>query len=311
MKFLKINSLLAMLVLSFFMFTACEDDPNPIEPEGTPLPAKVKNLNGAGISATEIKINWGKADADSSWFKDYIITVKEGETVVKTDTIAKTLTTYTFNAATIEKVYAISVLGRNTNDSSNAANTATFTWATSKQYDKNYNESNITVYANTSSTYGSGLELSSTSEDGYPKTWKLDNYTKWNLAFAKTGIKIGSASEAGYAGSGTPADAFITPLETWDGNALNDGPFQTSSLESKSWSKKLIDLENDPIATNATKGVCFYARVGEGASAHYAKVIVLKEGGKFVQGSAPDTYLHLKVSYQTAAGVPYAKTAVK
>lgn len=304
MKILKINSLLAMLLFSFFMFTACEDSTDPDDPqEGTPLPAAITNLQGAGISDTEIKVTWtASADANETWFKDYVVTVVKDGT---TDTVSQTnvtTTSYTFNGAVKGTVYAISIIGRNTSDSINPNNIKTFKWATAVPFTKDDTQSEIKIYG-PNSQYGSGLELYNLQNEA-PAIWKVANITKWNLAFSKEGTKIGSAKASGYANASTVAtDALITSLENWDGNTLSDGPYQTTSFESKTFSTQLIDLASNPTATAATKGVCFYAKVGN----NYAKIVVVKNGNSFVWGSGNDVYFKLLVSYQTASGVPYAK----
>lgn len=75
------------------------------------------------------------------------------------------------------------------------------------------------------------------------------------------------------------------------------------------FSKKTIDLVSDPRAKNAKNGIILFARIGSGSTAHYAKIVILKKGGSFIQGGTTgnDQFIQVLVSYQTAAGVPYAK----
>ncbi|MPM94065.1 hypothetical protein SDC9_141208 [bioreactor metagenome] len=73
-------------------------------------------------------------------------------------------------------------------------------------------------------------------------------------------------------------------------------------LSKYTFSKKTIDLAK---STNS-KGVVFFARTGSGATANYAKVVIIKKGNSFLQGTGDNVYVQVYISYQTAAGVPYA-----
>jgi|GEM_PF-837120 len=52
----------------------------------------------------------------------------------------------------------------------------------------------------------------------------------------------------------------------------------------------------------------FYLRTGVADNYHYARVLLKKDAsGKILQGTAPNRYVELEISYQTAPNVPYAK----
>jgi hypothetical protein len=42
---------------------------------------------------------------------------------------------------------------------------------------------------------------------------------------------------------------------------------------------------------------------------NYAKVLVERGSGGFLQGTGNDRYIQMKISYQKTVGVPYAKTS--
>jgi hypothetical protein len=54
------------------------------------------------------------------------------------------------------------------------------------------------------------------------------------------------------------------------------------------------------------KGHLFLLRYGNGAGRHYARIFVKNVGGKLLQGTAPNRYVEIEMSWQSVAGVPYA-----
>ncbi|HOQ49483.1 MAG TPA: hypothetical protein PLV01_06625, partial [Candidatus Kapabacteria bacterium] len=66
-------------------------------------------------------------------------------------------------------------------------------------------------------------------------------------------------------------------------------------------------LERD----NGQTGLAFVVRIlrqGQ-TNYNYAKVLVERGSGGFLQGSGNDRFVKMKISYQKVAGVPYAKTS--
>lgn len=54
------------------------------------------------------------------------------------------------------------------------------------------------------------------------------------------------------------------------------------------------------------KGYLFLLRYGNGTGRHYARIFVKNVGGKVLQGTAPNRYVEIEMSWQSVAGVPYA-----
>ena len=57
-------------------------------------------------------------------------------------------------------------------------------------------------------------------------------------------------------------------------------------------------------------GQGFYVRSGRPGEYHYARVLIRNVDGKLLQGSPPNRYVELDISYQTAPDVPYARIGV-
>lgn len=305
MKLQKIYSLLAILIASLFVFTACDDTgTDPVDVVGTPVPTKVTNLMAGCVDASSIVITWDEhAQKDSTWFKDFEITVsKEGGSVPEKYEVGKGLSQFVFKGAKEGVIYTFTIAGRNTGDTLGPV--ATIKWATAGQYTKTMNETNIMLYVSTSSK-GSGLQFYNEAGEG-PKVVTVANQKDWNLGLYTTGnvLRLGSASALGYATVTSPADAEITNLIEVDTDDLGSIVF-SKSFDEYAFSKKKVDLNDDPIAKNATKGVCFLARTLD--KKHYVKVVVLKKNGSFLQGSGENAGVQMYISYQRESGVPYAK----
>jgi len=82
-------------------------------------------------------------------------------------------------------------------------------------------------------------------------------------------------------------------------NSLND-VFDSEALNAKTFAEREIDL------TQYSGNIVLVVRTADN---HYAKVLVKYVNGSFLQGSEPNRYVECEVSYQKAAGVPYARTA--
>lgn len=305
MNLKKLSSILAVLLLSFFVFTSCDDTNNPLIPDEN-LPTKITGLAAGCVNETTIFLMWDEHINNSEpWFKDLLLTVKaEGADSATEYVLPKNATEFSFNTATEGVVYTFTIVGRNTDDEYSKANIATIQWGTAAQFKKNDNDADIKVYGS-NSDFGSGLELYNAAGEA-PKVWRVVSQENWNLGLTTTGSKVlfGSASALGYVNVKTPADAEITDLFDVDIDVLGNVVFEDSPA-TFSYSKKTIDLLNNEIAKKATKGVCFFARTLD--KKHYAKIIILKKGGKFLQGSGDDQYVQLYISYQRESNVPFAK----
>jgi hypothetical protein len=65
-----------------------------------------------------------------------------------------------------------------------------------------------------------------------------------------------------------------------------------------------------PASTGNNRGIGFFVRVGLGTAAvpyHYARVVIRNNGGRILQGSAPDRYVELEVSFQIEKDLPFAR----
>ena len=114
-----------------------------------------------------------------------------------------------------------------------------------------------------------------------------------------TGGDFGNANFASNSQS-----AAITQLMDFDSGSLTD-LLLDGSLQGMDFQQRVINLNTDPKAQAASKGVVFFAKTKDN---HYVKVVVLKKGGVYVQDNAgSNPYVELLISYQRRQNVPYAK----
>ncbi|MBS1912011.1 MAG: fibronectin type III domain-containing protein [Bacteroidetes bacterium] len=89
-------------------------------------------------------------------------------------------------------------------------------------------------------------------------------------------------------------------LDSWYGTGSIAGRFLTTGNVS---TFVLPDLQS-------TLGQGLYVRTGTPGNYHYARLFIKNNGGKLLQGSAPDRYIEVEISYQTGANLPFAKGSV-
>ena len=299
-----------LLAVSVLIFSACEDDtvePPPTEPV---KPDSVATLYAGQTGDNEITVLWKRSPNESqTWFDYYQVEILDGSNSVAKVTVPKGSgdAYYTFSNAVLSKEYEFRVWivanVINEGETAYARGPASITkWATAKHFTKNYNNASIKVYLKEAS-YGSGLELY--GEDSYPVTHKVSSGAKWNLAVgSKSDVIIGTASsvasKVSFNLTGTPNDATITDPLNDDFDNLTS-TLLDRGLDKLVFSKSYINLIN---FNNRTKGLAFFAKIGN----NYAKVVVIKNGSSWIHdASSADPYILLQVSYQTAAGIPYAK----
>jgi hypothetical protein len=302
--------MLAISLLIAFTFTACEDktvepyDPEPIE---NPTPRPVDSLKAGAVSETEIRIQWRHSpDRDSAWFKEYQVElVRPAPLTPLYSTVQKELNTITFGGITNGAVHTFIVTA--VSDSGKVSSERSISWATSR-----YFSNAVSVYGSAATGAGQGSGLRLFDGTSGPSVHMVAQGAQWHLGLytRNDSLLFGSASVIGnlYTNfQGTPENVYVTDvLANWDEAALG-GMLLDKDLRDLNFQLKALNLKATPATTNS-QGAVFFVRVGSNHStAHYAKVIVRKVGGAYLQGSGNAQFIQVVVSYQTAAGVPYAK----
>lgn len=297
---------LAAIAVTAALFIGCEDTGT-----NTPvkfIPAPPSNLMALSLSETSIRIKWTPSPSESNAeFKGYRIIAKSGTQTFNPITTGKGETIVDLLGLDAGKIYDISVMAY-TNDTVSSA--ITISWAGAKRF------RGIRAYE-TASVNGSGIRLS----DGMNLT--IANGTQWdvcldtrtvggqdNWAFGPPGASTYTDTNRRFirgAQAGQPAK--VTVIFS-DSTAQGYTPFfiVADSLEAVFESQALgtgkkqvqIMLEN---LQNQARSIVFYAKTAEG---NFAKILLKAANGSILQGTAPNRYVEIDYSFQTAANVPYA-----
>lgn len=298
MKKFKLLSMMAMLVLSSMFFVACEEEDNPLDPTA-PLPNAPTELRATSLSATAVKLMWNASTSkDSSWFKGYELTITGG-TPIASKAIGK-VTEYEVTGLEAGVVYTFTLKAVNTDDATSTGST-TVQWSPAARFET----ADIKMYSFESS-FGSGLSLYDETNKK-PMNLKATDRVKWHLGLddrTNGALYFGPASSIDI-GTGTPTAEVEIADDYWEGNSLNT-VFEKVSLSSLTFIKSRINLLQ---LDNNTTGLIFVLRIKQQGATNwnYAKVLIERGSGGFLQGTGNDKYIQMKVSYQTTAGVPYAK----
>lgn len=289
-----------------FSFTVAPADPQP--------PAM---LYATSINNTTVRIKWdGPANGTENWtlFDGYTLKVTdESNATVLDTTIAKGMSAFDIANLTEGVIYKFLMKTRYTNASVGTTG-AEIMWSPASRWNE-INDQTIRVYESASS-FGSGLDLMDGTTEA-PKIWTIAFKEEWDLALNnKDGaMKFGPAAYVGYT-SITPgdvkacevSDAYFTENDlnsVLADAALNDQRDDKGTLIP--FSTVAYDLEGD-VNLNGKSGAIFLVRVAETpGNWNYAKVMVKNTGSQWLQGTAPDRYIEVEISYQSKANVPYAK----
>lgn len=294
--FLKSLWLVALTAATLFM-TACEDtptDPELVAPDApTAIMATSKN-------ETTISVKWTKATTGEAATGFVLVIADDGGANAQSLDISNPATTNVdVSGLTEGKVYQMYVYA--VNDTAKSSPTATIKWAPAKRY-----TTNLRLYE-TASDQGSGIEFPSTAG------LTISEGGRWDICLdsRNESYDIGSPAlssytdDAGKFPNGQQARATAIG-KVWQNVASLDDIYEAVALndaQNGTIEEKLLNFN-----TANTNGQQF-AFVVKTAAGNFAKVLVKANGGKLLQGTAPDRYVDLEISYQSGLNIPYAITA--
>lgn len=296
--FLKSLWLVALTAATLFM-TACED--TPVDPELV-APDAPTAIMATSASETEIFVKWTKATTGQAPTGYVIVVAKDGGSNAQEIDINDPATTnLKITGLTEGSVYQFYVYA--VNDTAKSSPTATIKWAPAKRY-----TTNLRVYETESKNFGSGIELPNAaglfvSEGG---RWDLCLDTRSEI------FDIGSPTLSSYVSDTTgkfkngDTPRITTIGKIWQNVSSLDEIYEAVALNDDSNPALTEKLLNFNKADSTGSSFAFVARTAAG---NYAKVLVKSNGGKLLQGTSPDRYVDLEISYQTGANIPYAITA--
>lgn len=272
-----------------------------------PKPQPPTGLMATSIDKNTIRIKWTASPSESEAdFKGYVLTVTPAPSGGTPNyEITKGLTQYDIAGLLEGTEYTFSLVAKY--NAGGLSTAATVVWSPATRFGASLA---IKMYETDSKNFGSGLDLYDATTGG-PVTKKLSVAAEKAVAnlgiYTKGGLFFQSGSEI-ESGSGN-AQATEISADYFDGTNSLDNVFDSQALDAGSFSAKSLNIDDESLFSPAG-GVVFIVRTKEpGNTAYtYAKVLIKRTGGKFLQGSGDDEYIELEISYQKTAGVPYART---
>jgi hypothetical protein len=299
MKIFRLFSLLAFLTLSTLIFTACEEDSNDPVSADKPLPAAPTNLRATSLSSTEVQLKWDRsASHDSSWFAGYELTITGGSpmTPIKIGKVDN----YKVTGLQEGVIYTFTLKSVNTDNKTSTGSTSVI-WSPASRFV----DSDIRMYV-FESTNGSGLTLYGANNK--PQNLKATERAQWHLGLDNrtTGALWFGSAKLIDIGTATPTDKVEIADTYWETNSL-DNVLEKAALNTYNFAERRVNL----LQYDKGTGLVFVVRVMRQGQTNwnYAKVLVERGSGGFLQGTGNDRYIQMKISYQKTVGVPYAKTS--
>lgn len=292
---LKINALL--LALFAVVMVGCNTNEDPVNPGTTPNPPTA--LMATSVNATTVGLKWTAPSNPAATSYEVTATpTNGGASVVKTFTT----TSGSVDGLVANTEYTFTV--KSLNGTSKSTTGAVIKWAGAARY-----TTNITLYE-TASGNGSGMTFPNTAglRIAQGGQWDLCLDTRDNTSTTPPtpSFDIGSPTKSSYTDNASKFpngdQARVTLLgKTWSGVSSLDDVYESVDLSlAGTLGEALINFN----AAN-TSGSPF-AFVVKTASGNFAKVLVKASNGKLLQGTSPNRYVDLEVSYQSGANLPYA-----
>lgn len=288
---LKINALL--LALFAVVMVGCNTNEDPVNPGTTPNPPS--GLMATSVNATTVGLKWTAPTNPAATSYEVTATPTNGGT-----SVVKTFTTPVGSVdglvANTEYTFTVKSL----NGTAKSTTGAVIKWAGATRY-----TTNITLYE-TASSNGSGLEFPSTGGLRVAEGGRWDICLDTRNVDDKPSFDIGSPTKSSYTDSTNKfpngAPARITSIgKMWGNVASLDNVYESVDLSQADVLKEGLITFNTADAAGAP-----FAFVVKTASGNFAKVLVKASNGKLLQGTSPNRYVDLEISYQSGANLPYA-----
>ncbi|MFN8359232.1 MAG: fibronectin type III domain-containing protein [Candidatus Kapaibacterium sp.] len=285
----KYKSLLAAATLVALIMVGCNE--NTTTPTDT-VPNPPTGLMASSNSSSKITVKWTPPTAGT--FTGYKLRIT-GTGLDTTVTINdKTTIGYFADNLTNGVKYTFAV--SSVNGTATSATAATISWSPASRFTQ-INGNDIRIYES-SSTKGSGLRLYNDVTKS-PEVLNVSGGSLWDIGFDNKGIADSIDTGSPGALSFTIAPRRVTLMGKIYSNVTSlDDIYETADLTVGT------DEGAYTLPNNAAAGYCFVLKTADG---NFAKVLVKSVGGKILQGTAPDRYCQVEVSYQTTKNVGHAE----
>lgn len=260
------------------------------------VPGAVTNLQATSTDSTTVRLRWtAPTDSTASSVTGYRITVLSatGDVV---GTVNATSTLNDITGLVAGRVYTFRIQSKTKDTVSTGTE---IKWSPAVRI-RTANNAAIRIYE-TNSSFGSGLAF----QGGTARNLTIASAAQWDIgldtapltAGGPASLDIGSPNQTGYtafaSNGGRKTIVSAMPYNNIDSlNQIFDTQLSVGNAET------LINFNN------ANRGFVFGCRTQEG---NYAKVFVKANAqGVLLQGTSPNRYVEVEISYQPVANVPYA-----
>lgn len=303
MKHFRILTLIALAAV-FATFTACDE--NTTDPVDTdPAVAAPTNLKAASADDA-VFLSWtASIDENASNFGSYDIVVlnKSTNETLAPRTVGKGINSVRIDGLTNGVRYQFTV--RSVTDlGKESTNFATVEWAPAVRQNTDNNGVPIKVYATTSTSFDSGVDL-------YNAMGRAEVIPQADAVFRDRGDLYVYAPN-------TTADLEIISPDLANNQGLATqfstvGPIDGDNLDelhadqpptNGSYSLKKLMISTGTVSA----GKVYFGRIVRGTDMYYFRMLIKRgSNGSLVQGSGNNRFVEMAVSFQSAPNVPFAK----
>lgn len=285
---MKLLRLLAASVaaLTIIVLVACDGTTNPIT---VTVPNPVDSLKATSVDAATVRLKWNASSTTNiNGYRVTILNTVSGATI---GTVNVSGTIVDINGLTAGAVYLFRVQTR-TADTVSAAKE--IRWSPAVRV-TTMQGGVIRIYE-TASGFGSGLRI----QGGTALNLTVARGSEWDLGIntrSADTLIIATPDAAGY--SFTPTRKTKSSTVIYSNIDSLSQVFDTQVQMDASGGQY-----NIPVRT-VTRGFVFAIQTVEG---NFAKIFVKSTNNALLQGTAPNRYIEVEISYQPVANVPYAIT---
>lgn len=292
-----------VITVLVLIMAGCDKDDSPSGPGQTTIRG-ASNPRAFSASATSVGVTWtaspdeGRSEVQNPAYRIVARDTLGGSSQL---TAVKGQTSALFTGLVEGRVYTFTismlVSGAVSNDS------VSVKWAPAKRREgEGTSTAPIQVFETASSSFPSGLDVYSTTEDG-PVTRSLTGSSNSLIdlfVYTEPGsqdLLIRSAHLSSVIA--TPKTTFFSTFSS-NTDDLNDP--QSVPPDASTYSTAEVRISG--AASGATTGRVIYGRTQEN---NYFRMLVTRNGTSLVFGTSPDRFLTVKISYQSVSGVPYVR----
>lgn len=303
MKSYSLIRTLALALLVSVTFVACDEESDPIgsDPDvSAPTNLKAASADGA------VFLSWtASASASASNFAGYDIAIlnKATNTALTSIPAGTGVTSLRIDGLTNGTRYEFTVRAV-TSAGKKSTDFALIEWSPAYRQALDLNGSVIKVYATTSTTFNSAIDL-------FNSNMKAEVIPQSDQVFKDRGdLFVFAASNTAPLILRSPAEAnnkgMETQFSTVAGISSDDLNVQLSSAPPTSSTYTLKEITIGDATVSA--GMVYFGRLVRGSDFYYFRLLVKRgTNGKLIQGSGADRYVELVVSFQNSPNNPFSK----